>query len=63
MIIHGDNDAKISYKEAESVCDVIKSKKKNIKIFAGGDHGIIDVPRPTRDDLLHTVVERFKETL
>jgi dipeptidyl aminopeptidase/acylaminoacyl peptidase len=62
MIIHGDNDAKISHKEAQSVYDAIKCEKK-IKIFSGGDHGIVDVPRPMRDEFLHVVVEWFRETL
>lgn len=36
---------------------------KKLKIFKGGDHGIVDVPRPMREELLREVVEWFKQTL
>jgi dienelactone hydrolase len=63
LIIHGDNDLKISESVAQSVYSAIQSTKKEIKIFIGGDHGIIDVPRTMREEFLHTVVKWFLETL
>jgi uncharacterized protein len=63
LIIHGDKDIKISETVAQSVYTAIQSSKKEIKIFIGGDHGIIDVPRTMREEFLHIVVEWFKKTL
>ena len=63
LMAHGDQDTKISTKEAQNFFAVIPSKKKKLKIFKGGDHGIIDVPRPMREEFLKEVVDWFKQTL
>lgn len=63
MIVHGGCDSKISPKEAQSVFFSLKSEKKRLKIVAGGDHAIIDVPKDIREEFLYTVLEWFKETL
>ena len=43
--------------------DAIPVKQKKLLIFKGGDHGIVDVPRPLREEFLTDVVNWFKETL
>lgn len=63
FIIHGDHDSKISISDAQRVFDAIPSKKKKLKIFKNGDHGIIDVPRAMREEFLDLVVDWFRITL
>lgn len=63
MMIHGDQDSYTSVKEARHVYASILSSNKKLKIFKGGDHGIVDVPRSMREELLAEVVEWFKQTL
>ncbi|MBI3955634.1 alpha/beta hydrolase [Candidatus Gottesmanbacteria bacterium] len=63
FMIHGDQDSKIPISDAHRVFDAISSKQKKIKIFAGGDHGIVDVPRPMREEFLGDIVDWFEETL
>lgn len=63
LMIHGDHDTKVSVDEAQTVFAALPSKQKKLKIFKGGDHGIVDVPRKMREELLKKVVEWFKQTL
>lgn len=63
FVIHGDQDNKIPVSDMELVFDALASKKKKMRVFAGGDHGINEVPRPMREEFLRDVVEWFKETL
>ena len=63
FLIHGDQDTKVSTQEVQEVFAAIPSKKKNLKIFQGGDHGITDVPRAMREEFLSEVVEWFKQRL
>lgn len=63
FLVHGDQDTKVSTSEVREVFDKIPSKEKKLKIFAGGDHGIIDVPREMREEFLRDVVEWFQKTL
>jgi uncharacterized protein len=63
LYIHGDQDLKIPVLDVQKIYSATKSKQKKIKIFIGGDHGIINVDRSMRDEFLHNVIEWFKETL
>jgi len=63
FIIHGDKDTKVSTEEVQEVFAAIPSKKKQLKIFKGGDHGITDVPRPMREEFLQLIASWFKQTL
>lgn len=63
MMIHGDQDSYTSVKEARHVYASILSSNKKLKIFKGGDHGIVDVPRAMREELLSLVTEWFRNTL
>lgn len=63
FIIHGDLDDKIPPENAHKVYKVIPSLEKKIKIFSGGDHGIINVPRSMRDEFLSDVVKWFRKTV
>lgn len=62
FLIHGDQDTKVSTAEVQEVFAVIPSKKKQMKIFKGGDHGISEVPRAMRDEFLNEVVNWFTKT-
>lgn len=63
LMIHGDQDTKVSVDEAKTVFAAMPGRKKKLKIFKDGDHGIIDVPRAMREEFLGEVVEWFKQTL
>ncbi len=63
LMVHGDQDTKVFIAEAQRIFSLIPSKKKKLKIFNDGDHGIIDVPRTMREEFLKDVVQWFKETL
>lgn len=63
LVIHGDQDDKIDTADVRKFYDAVVSKKKTLKIFKGGDHGITDVPRAMREEFLKDVVEWFKQTL
>jgi len=63
FLIHGDQDTKVSTEEVNNAFQLIKRRNKKLKIFAGGDHSIMDVPRPTREEFLRDVVNWFKRTL
>lgn len=63
LMIHGDQDTKVSIAEAQEVFAVVPSARKKLKIFKGGDHGIIDVPRPMREEFLELVTNWFSKTL
>ncbi|MDO8452037.1 MAG: alpha/beta hydrolase, partial [bacterium] len=63
LLIHGDNDTKVTTEEVKGVFAAIPSNEKRLKIFAGGDHGIVDVLRPMREEFLAEVTEWFKKTL
>lgn len=63
LVIHGDKDDKIDTADVKKFYDAVVSKKKKLKIFKNGDHGITDVPRPMREEFLKEVVEWFKQTL
>lgn len=63
LMIQGDQDTKVSVGEAQTVFAAIPSKQKKLKIFKGGDHGIVDVPRPMREVFLYDIVDWFQETL
>ena len=63
FMIHGDHDSKIPISDAQKVFDAVPSKHKKLKIFKGGDHGITDVPRAMREELLALVTDWFFQTL
>ncbi len=63
LMIHGDQDAKVSTAEAQQVYAAIQSKQKKLKIFKNGDHGITDVPRPMREEFLVLVRDWFAKTI
>jgi dipeptidyl aminopeptidase/acylaminoacyl peptidase len=63
LVIHGDKDIKISIPDVKKIYAAVGSKTKKIRIFPGGDHGMLDVPKKMREEFLVTVVEWFKETL
>lgn len=63
LMIHGDRDTKIAANDVMRTFHSIGSKQKRLKIFKGGDHGIIDVPRRMREEFLKDVILWFKETL
>ena len=63
LVVHGDQDTKVSTAEAQQVYAAIQSKQKKLKIFKGGDHGITDVPRAMREEFLALMMDWFKETL
>ena len=62
LIIHGDEDDKIPVADARKVFHALGAQKK-LTIINGGNHGMNDVPRPMREELLRNVVEWFQETL
>jgi alpha-beta hydrolase superfamily lysophospholipase len=63
LMIHGDNDRYHSAVKARKVFEALASTSKKLKIFKGGDHGITDVPRSMREELLRDIVAWFKKTL
>jgi|GEM_PF-2411639 len=63
LMVHGDQDTKVSTAEAQEVFTAIPSKKKKLKIFKGGDHGITDVPKKMREEFFKEVVLWFQSTL
>lgn len=63
FMVHGDQDTKIPVKNAEKVFHALVSKVKRLKIFKGGDHGIINVPRSLREEFLADVVSWFQKTI
>ncbi len=62
-ILHGDRDTKISALEINDFFKMITATKKKLKIYPGGDHGLVDIPRPLREEVLRDTVTWFKETL
>lgn len=62
-VLHGDHDPKIPVSDVQQAFAYFPSKKKEMKIYRGGDHGITDVPRPTREEFLQDVVRWFGKTL
>lgn len=62
-LVHGDQDSKITVGEVEKAFTCFSSKKKEMKIYPGGDHGIIDVPRVMREEFLSDVIAWFGKTL
>ncbi len=63
LFIHGDQDHYITTVDATRIFDAIGSKEKQLKIISGGDHGIIDVPRSIREELLLFLVDWFNQRL
>lgn len=63
LLIHGDKDEKIQTSFVKTFYAAIVSKRKKLKIFRGGDHGITDVPRGMREEFLALVTNWFQETL
>jgi hypothetical protein len=63
LIIHGDCDPKIPVADVKKVFSAVGSKNKKLKIFPGGDHGILEVPKEMREEFLKVVTNWFKETL
>ena len=62
-IFHGDEDSKVPVPTVQTFFDAIPVKRKKLKIYRGGDHGIIDVPHLLREEFLQDVVKWFTETL
>lgn len=62
-LLHGDHDSKITVQEVQQAYKWFPSDKKQMKVYSNGDHGIDEVPRPTREEFLSDVVAWFKETL
>ncbi len=63
FVIHGDKDDKIDTADVKKFYDAVRSKKKKLKIFKNGDHGITDVPRPMREEFLVLVRDWFAKTI
>lgn len=63
LVIHGDQDDKIDTADVQKFYDAVGSKKKKLKIFKNGDHGISDVPRAMREEFLVLVTDWFGQTL
>lgn len=63
MMIQGDQDSYTPVDEVKLMYASIASRNKKLKIFKGGDHGIVDVPRPMREELLDLVTDWFKNSL
>ena len=63
LLIHGDQDTKVTSEEVRKVFASIVAKQKKLKIFIGGDHGITDVPREIREEFLTDVVGWYLRTL
>lgn len=63
LVIHGDQDDKIDTADVKKFYDTVVSKKKKLKIFKNGDHGITDVPRVMREEFLTLVADWFLNTL
>jgi dienelactone hydrolase len=63
LIIHGNKDSKVPVSDAEKVFASIPSKNKKLKIFRGGDHGIVNVPRVMRGEFVGDLISWFQETL
>ncbi len=63
FVLHESEDWSVETKEVEAVFEKIKSKNKQLKIFHGGDHGIMEVPRPMREEFLADVLDWFLKTL
>lgn len=63
FVIHGDRDDKIDTADVKKFYDAVVSKKKKLKIFKNGDHGITDVPRAMREEFLGLVTDWFRKTL
>lgn len=62
FVIHGTKDIKISVDEAQLLYGASIGKKR-IKIFEGGDHGIVDVPPQMRQEFLQEITDWFTKTL
>ncbi len=63
LVIHGDQDDKIDTADVQKFYDAVGSKKKKLKIFKNGDHGISDVPRAMREEFLVLVRDWFAKTI
>lgn len=63
LVIHGDQDDKIDTADVKKFYDTVVSKKKKLKIFKNGDHGITDVPRAMREEFLGLVTDWFAKTI
>jgi dipeptidyl aminopeptidase/acylaminoacyl peptidase len=59
LFVHGDKDEKVSTEEVIQVFNVIPGSKKKLKVFVGGDHGICDVPKEMRQELLQLLCSWF----
>ncbi len=62
-IMHGDNDNKIPVADAKKVFEFFPSPLKRIKIYPGGDHGMVDVIHSLRKEFLQDTIAWYKETL
>lgn len=62
-ILHGDHDNKISVEDVHKAFEFFPSPKKQIKIYHGGDHPMVQVPRLLREEFLQDVVAWFAKTL
>lgn len=63
LLLHGDQDTKVATEEVRRIYQAIPARQKKLKIFRGGDHGIIDVSRAMREEFLSVVVQWFHQTL
>ncbi len=63
FLLHGDKDVYIKPKYLRTFYSALSIRKKKMKIFKNGDHGLTDVPRPMREEFLREVVEWFKQTV
>lgn len=62
-MLHGDHDTKIPVETVQAFFRTIPMKTKKLKIYVGGDHGIVDVPRPQREEFLRDIVQWFQKTI
>ncbi len=62
-VLHGDQDKKISVEDTRKAIEFFPSPEKQIKIYHGGDHPMVQVPHPLREEFLSDVVAWFTKTL
>lgn len=62
-ILHGDCDDKIPVSDVQTFYNAILIANKKLKIYKGGDHGIVDVHPEQRKEFLGDIVHWFQDTL
>ncbi len=63
LVIYGDRDDKIPLDDVMRGYAMLGSSKNELKIFSGGDHGIVKVPKEMREEFLQDIRHWFLATL